>query len=88
MKNKIIFLLFLFFLSSCSNDDKNNARNIEVQSNDFNDSVKKIEELRIKNQRVREKLENTDDLEADYFYSLNNGLPIPFPKELKWNKLG
>jgi hypothetical protein len=84
MKYKIIFFLFLVILSSCSNDDKNNSSNVDKKTTDYNDSIKKIEELNIKNQLLREELEKTDDLEVDYFYTLNNGLPIPIPKELKW----
>ncbi len=87
MKYKIIFSLFLVVFSSCSNDDKNNSSNVDIKTTDYNDSIKKIEELKIKNQRLRAELERTDDLEVDYFYTLNNGLPVPIPKELKWKSI-
>ena len=87
MPVKISFFLFLVILSSCSQENKNSSNNLDKHSIEYNDSVKMIDDLRVKNQLLREELEKTDDLEKDYFYSINNGLSIPFPKELKWKSI-
>ena len=77
--NRFLVLLVLMVLSACSNGEKKTNLSSDKNASKTKVSNEKAEEIRLKNQLKRARLEKTSDLEGSYFYSKNQGSTISIP---------